>query len=129
MKLSAKLLKNVANVNHFEFADQWDIAEGSAQRLYFQIIDLHQDGLRYLSQATSIDSVEVTFLSVDDDSEIVKTAVQPWSDDKSVWYIDLLATEVPNSGAVKFSITEDGATTAFRVEQAITVDLLEAGGC
>lgn len=129
MKLSAKFLKNVANVNNFQYADQWDIAEGSAHRLYFQIVDVLKDNLRYMSQATSIDSVTVTFLSIEDDSEITKTATQAWSDDKSIWYIDLAANEVPNSGAVKFSITEDGVTTQFRVAQAIVVDLLEAGGC
>jgi PDZ domain-containing secreted protein len=129
MKLSAKFLKNVANVNTFQYADQWDMAEGSSQRLYFQIVDKLKDDLRYMSQATVIDSVTVTFLSIDDESEIVKTAVQPFADDKSIWYIDLTATEVPNSGAVKFSITEDGVTKTFRVAQAIVVDLLEAGGC
>lgn len=129
MKLSAKFLKNVANVNTFQYANQWDIAEGSAQRLYFQIVDTLKDDLRYMSQATVIDSVTVTFLSIDETSEIVKTATQAWSDDKSIWYIDLAVDEVPNSGAVKFSITEDGVAKTFRVAQAIVVDLLEAGGC
>jgi hypothetical protein len=129
MKLSAKLLKNVANVNCFPFAVERDIAEGSAQRLYFQIVDKLKDDLRYLSQALVIDEVKVTFLSIDDATEIVKTATQAWSDDKSIWYIDLTASEVPNSGAVKFSITEDGAQTQFKVDQAIVVELLEDGGC
>lgn len=129
MKLSAKFLKNVANINNFQYADQWDIAEGSAQRLYFQIVDTLKDDLRYMSQATVINAVTVTFLSIDDDSEITKTATQAWSDDKSIWYIDLAANEVPNSGAVKFSITEDGVAKQFRVAQAIVVDLLETGGC
>lgn len=129
MKLSAKLLKNVANVNCFQYISQWDIAEGSAQRLYFQIVDKLKDDLRYLSQAASIDSVTVTFLSIDETTEIVKSATQAWTDDKSVWYIDLTANEVPNSGAVKFSITEDGVESKFKVDQAIVVDLLESGGC
>lgn len=129
MKLSAKFLKNVANVNTFQYASQWDIAEGSAQTLYFQIVDKLKDDLRYMSQATVIDSVTVTFLSVEDNSEIVKTATQAWADDKSIWYVNLAANEVPNSGAVKISITEDGVTKTFRVSQAIVVDLLSAGGC
>jgi len=128
MKLSAKLLKNVANVNMFSYTNQWDISEGSAHRLYFQIIDTHQDGLRYMTQAV-VYSASVTFLSIDDDEEIVKTATQAFSDDKSIWYIDLLSTEIPNSGAVKFSITEDSVEKKFKVEQAIVVDLLENGGC
>jgi hypothetical protein len=129
MKLSAKLLKNVANVNCFEITSQWDIAEGSAQRLYFQIVDKNKDDLRYLSQATVIDEVSVTFLSLDEASEIIKVATQAWTDDKSVWYIDLAATEVPNSGSVLFSITEDTVESKFKVGQAIVVDLLEDGSC
>jgi hypothetical protein len=128
MKLSAKFLKNVANVNNFQYADQWDISEGSAQRLYFQIVDKLKEDLRYMSQATVV-SVTVTFLSIDDDSEITKSATQAFADDKSIYYIDLAADEVPNSGAVQFSITEDGEERKFRVEQAIVVDLLNAGGC
>jgi PDZ domain-containing secreted protein len=129
MKLSAKLLKNVANVNCFEYADQWDISEGSAQRLHFQIIDKLKSDIRYLSQATVLNEVTVTFLSIDDDSQITKTAVQAFADDKSIWYIDLTAAEVPNSGAVKFSIEEDGVVSYFKVSQAIVVDLLNDGGC
>lgn len=129
MKLSAKLLKNVANVNCFQFVSEWDISEGSANRLYFQIVDKLKDDLRYLSQATVIDSVTVTFLSIDETSEIVKTATQAWTDDKSIWYIDLAANEVPNPGAVKFCITEDGVASKFKVQQAIVVDLLESGSC
>lgn len=128
MKLSVKFLKNVANVNNFDYSSQWDIAEGSSQRLYFQLIDLHQDKLRYMTQAT-VYSMSVTFLSIDEQTEIIKTATQAFIDDKSIWYIDLLSTEVPNTGAVKFSITEDGVESKFKVEQAIVVDLLENGGC
>ena len=97
--------------------------------MYFQVVDKQKDDLRYLSQATILGPVTVTFLSIDDGSEIVKTATQAFGDDKSIWYIDLLASEVPNAGAVKFSITEDAVESRFRVEQAIVIDLLDAGSC
>lgn len=128
MKLSAKFLKNVSNINTFQYVNQWDISEGSANRLYFQIIDKLKDSLRFITQATTY-SVSVTFLSIDSSSEITKVATQPFADDKSIWYIDLSASEVPNSGAVKFSITQDSVESKFKVEQAIVVDLLENGGC
>lgn len=128
MKLSAKFLKNVANVNCFDYVSQWDIAEGSAQRLYFQLVDKHKDDLRYLTQATVI-SLTLIFPSIDEDVEITKTATQAFADDKSIWYIDLSASEVPNSGAVKFNLTEDGQVKSFKVGQAIVVDLLEDGSC
>lgn len=128
MKLSAKFLKNVSNINTFQYVNQWDISEGSANRLYFQIIDKLKDDLRFITQATTY-SVSVTFLSIDTSAEIVKSATQAFADDKSIWYIDLTASEVPNSGAVKFSITQDSVESKFKVEQAIVVDLLENGGC
>lgn len=129
MKLSVKFLKNVANINSFQYADQWNISEGSEHTLYFQFIDKLKEDLRYISQATSIDEVTVTFLNIDEASEIIKTATQPFADDKSIWMITLAADEVPNPGAVKVSITEDGSEKRFRVEQAISVDLLDVGSC
>lgn len=129
MKLSVKFLKNVANVNTFQYASQWNISEGSSQVLYFQFIDKLKDDLRYMSQADTIDEVSVIFLNIDEASEIIKTATQAFPDDKSIWTITLDSDEVPNSGAVKFSITEDGQERRFRVEQAIVVDLLDAGSC
>lgn len=129
MKLSVKFLKNVANINNFQYADQWNISEGSQHVLYFQFIDKLKEDLRYISQATSIDEVTVNFLNIDETFEIIKTATQPFVDDKSIWMITLEADEVPNPGAVKFSITEDGVEKRFRVEQAISVDLLDVGSC
>jgi hypothetical protein len=129
MKLSVKFLKNVANVNSFQYASQWNISEGSAQVLYFQFVDKLKEDLRYMSQAVVIDEVAVTFLNIDEASEITKIATQAFPDDKSIWTITLASDEVPNPGAVKFSITEDGEQRRFRVEQAISVDLLDAGSC
>lgn len=128
MKLSAKFLRNVANINCFEYTSQWDISEGSAQRLYFQIVDKHKEDLRYISGAT-VYTVSLEFPSIDENVTITKTATQAWADDKSVWYIDLLASEVPNSGAVKFTLTEDGVESKFKVSQAIVIDLLDSGSC
>ena len=130
MKLSAKFLINVSDVNNFDYTDQWEVNEGSAQRLHFQIIDKQKDDLRYMSQATVIDSITVTFLDIDTSEEIVKTATQAFTDDKSIWYVDLLATEVPNSGAVKIITTEDGVVTnQFRVDFAVITNLLNSGSC
>lgn len=129
MKLSVKFLKNVANVNTFQYASQWNISEGSSQVLYFQFVDKLKDDLRYKSQATVVDEVSVTFLNIDEASEIIKIATQAFPDDKSIWTITLASDEVPNPGAAKFSITEDGQERRFRVEQAISVDLLDAGSC
>lgn len=128
MKLSVKFLKNVVNVNTFQYFENWDISEGSAQRLYFQIVDLHKEGIRYMSQETPL-LVSVKFPSIDSDIAIEKTATQPFADDKSIWYVDLDVFEVPNPGSVEFCLDENGVVSRFKVAQAITVNLLEDGGC
>ncbi len=128
MKLSAKFLKNVADVNCFQYVTQWDISEGSAHSLYFQIIDKDKESIRYITQA-GLYSVEVTFLSIDDDSKITIVATQPFSDDKSIFQIYLTADQVPNPGAVDFKLTEDAVESKFKVSQAIVVDLLADGSC
>ena len=128
MKLSAKFLKNVADVNSFQYVSQWDISEGSTQKLYFQIIDKLKEDIRYMSQAT-VYSIELVFPSIDEDVTITKSATQAFADDKSIWYVELLASEVPNSGAVKFKLTKDGEDIQFKVGQAIIVDLIENGSC
>lgn len=128
MRLSAKFLKNVTGINNYDESDQWSIAEGSAQSLYFQLADKDQDNIRYMSQAT-VFAVEVTFQDIEETAEIVKTATQPFADDKSIFKIELLASEVPNSGAVTFKLTEDGIDSKFKVSQAISVDLLLDGSC
>lgn len=128
MRLSAKFLKNVASVNNFDYADEWVMAEGSAQKLYLQLVDLDQDGLRYLSQATVV-TLEVTFLDLETTSNIVIAAVNEFTDDKSIWRVDLTAVQIPNSGKVTFKLTEDAVDTSFAVNQAITVELLLDSQC
>jgi len=128
MKLSVKFLKNVANVNCFQYVSHWDISEGSENTLYFKTIDKLKEDIRYIPQGT-VNAMEVTFLDIDSDAEIVKTATNPYSDDLSLWCVTLTAAQVVNSGAVKFKLTQDGVETLFVVQQAITVDLLESGSC
>jgi hypothetical protein len=128
MKFSVKFLKNVANVNTFQYTSQWSVSEGYSHVLHFQITDKLKDDLRYLSQADEME-VSVIFLSFDETTEIIKTASQAFVDDRSIWTITLESDEVPNSGAIKIMITEDGVEKIFRIDFAIVVDLLESGGC
>jgi hypothetical protein len=128
MKLSVKFLKNVENVNNFQYIKQWEISEGSDHDLYFQVIDKLKEDLRYMSQDPDVE-MKVQFQGLDSDSPIEKEATQPFVDDKSIWKITLSDTETPNSGAVRFAITENEKTKTFNVEQAIVVDLLNFGGC
>lgn len=133
MRLNAKILKNVASVNQWEYADQAYVQEGQINEVYLQLVDLDKAlgtdcPLRYLSQAASI-ALEVTFPSIDDSTVIAASATQPFSDDKSIWRVTLAANQVPNSGAIRIKLTEDGVDKYFLVSAAISVQLLNDGGC
>lgn len=128
MRFSVKFLKNVANVNNFDFTDQWIISEGSKQELYFQLINKDKDNLRYITQAMTF-MVDVIFLDIELNDKIRVFATKPFADDKSIFKITLSENQVPNSGAVEFVLVENGISTKFKVDQAIVVELLEDGGC
>jgi len=142
MRLSAKVLKNVNNVNSWQNAAQAFMAEGQPNTLYLQLIDLDvstavdaekspafpQMPMRYISQATAL-SASVDFQSIDDAAAFNIVGTQPFADDKSIWKFTLSAAQVPNSGAIKVNVTEDGVVRSFVVKNAITVEFLEIGGC
>lgn len=146
MRLSARILKNVANVNQWEYANQAHIQEGQINVFYFQLVDLDKIPeidqslalpnfpLRLMPQGTTI-GVKVTFPVLDleesstDDDEFTKTAVQAFTDDKSIWKVTLASNELPGTGSFKVKLTIDGVDQFFLVNNSITVNLLEAGDC
>lgn len=140
MKLNAKILKNVDNVNSWKYAAQSSIQEGQANSVYLQLVDLDkipgndkstvlpENPMRYISQATTL-TVEATFSSIDDSGDIVVIGTQPFADDKSIWKISLSDTQLPKSGNFKLKVTEDGIDKQMLIKNSIVVDLLNIGGC
>lgn len=141
MRLSAKPLKNVANINSWKYSNQWFVAEGQPNSLYLQVVDLENDislkqangafpdmPIRYISSATVL-SVEVQFDSVDDAEILTIAATQPFLNDKSIWKVDLSSTQIPSNGNVKVTITEDGINRSFIMMNIVSVDSLEIGSC
>ena len=136
MRLNAKILKNVANINQFEYANQAYIQEGQANEFYLQLVDLDklpsgssECPLRYIPQGTSI-ALTVIFPSLDaDTNEIQKIASQPFSGDLSIWKVSLSSSELPSSGNIRIKLTIDSSDKYFIVSNAIVVDMLEVGSC
>lgn len=128
MLISARPLKNFQNINSYLQATEWTVRKDEPKRIYLQLVDLEQDGLRYLSQATAY-SLSVTFPALNPLNAITKAATQASALDRSIWYVDLSANENPSTGSVKVSITEDGVTKSFSMMSALTVELLNDGGC
>lgn len=131
MRLSAKTLKNVDNLNSWAYSENWVVRQngnvGEADTLYFQIVDLDRAGIRYIPSNTA--TMSVFFQSLDDTMDITKTATVAFSDDRSIWKIILSATDLPNSGNVIFSLTDGGNTYSFNITNGLSVELVNAGAC
>ena len=142
MRLGAKILTNVIDINHFQYANQARVSEGQANDIYIRLVDNDwsldpkknksfisiEDPIRYLSQAGAI-LVTAKFLSIDDSKEFDVTATQPFADDKSIFKFSLTNVQIPNAGNFIIEINEDGTIRSFVMKQSIEVDLLEVGGC
>ena len=128
MRLSAKALINYGSVNQFDYANQWIIRANEPNTLYFQLVDLDQDELRYMAGISLAAGVVVTFPSVDDAQVIAANAVQE-TNDKSIWKVVLSSIQKPNSGSVVFALTEGTVTRKFSVLNLISVEYLNEGSC
>jgi hypothetical protein len=128
VRLSAQILKNFQNVNSFQKASEWTIRLDEPNTLYFQLVDLDQDGLRYIPTGAS-PSVQVVFPAVNPNNVITKTATAVSTLDGSLWKVDLLSTEKPSSGNVQFILTEGGVVRRFVVMQGLIVEMFNQGGC
>jgi hypothetical protein len=132
MRINCKFLKNVDGFNAFQYADQWFVQEGVAQKLYFQVIDLDRDGLRYLPPADT--TVTVKFADASDlGADIEKTATMTYADDdRSIFELTLDADEVPASGNARFEMDEGGDDSVehkWLKRGALKVDFLNQGSC
>ena len=143
MRLGAKLLKNVNNVNSWVYTAQVFMQENQANSFYIQLVDLDQSispgneksvafvdfPIRYLTQAT-VFSTTVTFPHIDDVDEFTITGAQPFPDDKSIWKFNLSSSQIPSSGNIQVSVTEDGNIRSFWLKNAINVDSTnDIGSC
>lgn len=142
MKIKAKTLKNVVDINHWQHSPQANISEGQANSIYIQLVDsdwsnkstpeksflANEYPIRYLSRA-AVFEVKARFLSIDDSQEFEIIASQPFADDKSIFKFSLTSAQIPNAGNFIIVLTEDGISKSFVMNQSITVELLNKGSC
>ena len=135
MLLGARLLENVADINHFEVTGNVTVRSGENNFLYIQLVDLNQNkendpsGLRFIPQG-SVNKVTVIFPSIDDNKEFSRIAVQPFTGDESIWRVEILDTDTPSSGNLIILLEEDGKRSRALIEFALSVeDLDELGAC
>jgi hypothetical protein len=129
VRLSIRMLDSVANVNNFSYANQVSMTEGDSPLVYFQLIDLSQDradqgfvpaGRRYVPATGA--TVSVYFDHVDNARKINRAATQPFSNDPSIWAVQLQAGD-PLRGTVNLivTMTESGKVSKGILQQAIAV--------
>lgn len=128
MRLSAKPLKNYANINNFDVTTEWNVRDQDVSTLYFQLVDLDKDSLRYMP-TDNIYSIEVTFPALNPVNNVVKVAAQVSALDRSIWKVEILDTDKLSSGNVQFAVTEGSIVKKFSVLQMLNVEKLNNGGC
>jgi hypothetical protein len=156
MQLSAVPL-NYANVNQFAKLSQWSIWAGTPNTLSFQLIDLAQGGLRYMTCAGAQPVVltvtfptnaavlntfnnntnggfvpfgsTLAFPELDPSQVFTITATQPSACDTSIWQVNLGPAQIPNSGCVFFTLTQGSSVSRFFVMNMLVVNQLDCGGC
>lgn len=131
MKLSVKTLTNVDGLNAFKYTENWTVhsdgATGENISLYFQIVDKDRENIRYIPSVSA--TMQVVFPALDDTKVISVAATFPFADDRSIMKVDLLSTQVPSSGAVRFVLTESSIVKSFRVDGAMSVEKLNSEIC
>jgi hypothetical protein len=121
MRLSARILENVASVNAWDYAQVGEFTEGDAPTIYFQLVDLSKDraergfvpaGRRYVPSAGA--TLSVTLDNIDDARKITKTATQPYAQDPSIWALVLTtADKLRGTVNMKLTLTESGAKVSY----------------
>jgi hypothetical protein len=135
MLLSARILNNVANVNVFSYDDTARFTEGDAPEIYFQLIDASLDrasdgfspgGRRYMPAAGA--TLQITLGFIDDSKKVIRTAVQPFASDPSIWKLALLSTDqVRGTADLQLRLTEGSKVTSGVLRQAISVSTTSLG--
>jgi hypothetical protein len=129
MRLSAIFLTDVANVNVFQESEQFQMTEGDAVDIYFQLRDISvqtayqgykNPGRRYMPAAGATLVVQIDTMNSANVASVTKTAIQPFLQDPSIWKISLLATDpVAGTKRIKLTLTEGAAVTNGIVNSAI----------
>lgn len=146
MRLNARILKNVTDVNSWQYDTQATLQEGQINEIYFQLVDLDKVAspdnslalpafpLRYMPQGSVI-SLQITFPALRSQSDdpgadqFTVAASQPFSDDPSIWKVTLASAQVPHSGSITMQLITDGNSQYFLLNNAIAVNLLDVGSC
>lgn len=133
MLLGATILKNVQSVNSFQTAPQITIRQGNATTIYFRLVDLEQTDqygqpLRYIPASGSTLTASINALN--QDNVISRLASQPYSsDDRSIWALTILSTDIVSQGNFDVALYESSVTKTTTILNGVVVWSANSGSC
>jgi hypothetical protein len=129
MLLSARFLNQVSSVNAFEYASNAQWTEGDTVSLFFQLIDSTVDrqaqgfvpaGRRYMPAAGA--TLQATLTNIDDSIQIVRSAVQPFVLDPSIWRVDVLSSDkIRGTCDLVLALREGSVSTNARIVGGVLI--------
>jgi hypothetical protein len=121
MLLSARILNNVADVNHFETVVSLEVVQGDAPDIYIALVDASVEKhnvppyRRYVAPTGS--TLKVVIQDIDTAVTLTKYATRPFSGDQSIWKVaytqpaDITSiASMAGTYALKLTLTEPGTT-------------------
>lgn len=130
MKLGARIIDSASTLNNIKYLSSSSINPGETVTLYFQLVDLDSVqescklGTRFLPSSEAAVSVEI--FSVNKTNILTKNASMVFpSDDRSIWKIDLDATETSNMSGVNLKITVTDGTN-IKIGYALNAIIVSA---
>jgi len=133
MRLGIKILNTSATVNQYKHVDSITIARGETVEVIFQLVDLDQNGLRYIPEDGATVQVQIArqpeILKVNQssrqtiDHSIDREAGEAFNGDRSVWKLPLVEADTKNmvSTSIKIIVTEGQKKKIASVQQAIKI--------
>lgn len=129
MNLSARILSPVSDVNHYDYATEFQGTKGDAFDVHLQLIDKDQhksssgynpEGNRHMPGAGA--TLQVTVLNVVATKSFTRFATQPFPLDASIWSVAFLTTDpIDGTVSLKLVFTESGVVRTFYMQAALRI--------
>jgi hypothetical protein len=133
MRLAAKLLNTSATLNSFRQVNSISIARGETVDLFVQLVDLDQNGLRYIPVSGATLQMQLprsneVLADVNQTRQIInrgiaRAAINPFPEDRSIWKVTLVEADTLSlvSNSLRLELTEGSTKKITSIAQAIRV--------
>lgn len=133
MRLGIQILGSSASLNSFKPIQMVKVARGETLDIFFRLVDLDQDGLRYIADtlATAIVNIPRSLQVLAGqgntrstaDYSISRVAVNPFAGDRSIWKISILSSETVNfiGNSIRVTLNEPSAIRIATAASSIKV--------